>query len=55
MKGKMGDKQRLQHIVEAIGEIKDYARGKSLTDFIENSMMRFASERIIIMLPGDRL
>lgn len=47
MKGKMGDKQRLQHIAEAIGEIESYARGKSLSDFIENSMMRFASVKQI--------
>ncbi|TWF44848.1 uncharacterized protein with HEPN domain [Chitinophaga polysaccharea] len=47
MKGKMGDKQRLQHIAEAIGEIEAYAGGKSLSDFMENSMMRFASVKQI--------
>ncbi|SEW14384.1 HepT-like ribonuclease domain-containing protein [Chitinophaga arvensicola] len=47
MKGKMGDKQRLQHIADAILEIETYTTGKSLADFIENSMMRFASVKQI--------
>ncbi|CAL1521236.1 DUF86 domain-containing protein [Chitinophaga sp. MM2321] len=47
MRGRMGDKQRLQHIAEAIKEIESYTTGKSLSDFIENSMMRFASVKQI--------
>lgn len=47
MKGKMGDKQRLQHIAEAINEIETYTAGKTLSDFVENSMMRFASVKQI--------
>lgn len=47
MKGKIGDKQRLQHIAEAINEIESYTEGKSLSDFFENSMMRFASVKQI--------
>ncbi|WP_436485823.1 HepT-like ribonuclease domain-containing protein [Chitinophaga sp. ARDCPP14] len=47
MKGKMGDKLRLQHIAEAIKEIESYTAGKTLSDFFENSMMRFASVKQI--------
>ena len=43
MKGKMGDKQRLLHIMDAITEIEQYTQGKTLDDFTSNSMMRFAS------------
>ncbi len=43
MKDKFGDKQRLLHILEAIGEIKNYTNTASLEVFEENSMMRFAS------------
>lgn len=43
MKGKHGDKQRLLHILDAIVEIESYIKDKSLNDFLNNSMMRFAS------------
>lgn len=43
MKGKIGDKQRLLHIIEAISEIQTYTENESLAVFISNSMMRFAS------------
>lgn len=39
----MGDRQRLQHIAEAIKEIESYTADKTLSDFFENSMMKFAS------------
>jgi uncharacterized protein with HEPN domain len=42
MRGKMGDKVRLLHISDAILEIESYVADKDLSDFMENSMMRFA-------------
>ena len=43
MKGKIGDKQRLLHILEAITEIEKYTSKASFNSFLDNSMMRFAS------------
>jgi len=42
MRGKMGDSQRLLHILEAIDEIHSYTLNTDLTTFLSNSMMRFA-------------
>jgi len=43
MKGKIGDSQRLLHILESIAEIEKYTTDVSIEEFLENSMMRFAS------------
>jgi uncharacterized protein with HEPN domain len=43
MKGRIGDKQRLLHIVDAISEIESYVNNVSFDFFARNSMMRFAS------------
>lgn len=43
MKGKIGDKQRLLHILDAIIEIETYTSDVSIDTFLSNSMMRFAS------------
>jgi uncharacterized protein with HEPN domain len=43
MKGKMGDRQRLLHIIESISEIERYTSSATFEDFTENSMMRFAT------------
>lgn len=43
MKGKIGDSQRLLHILESIQEIEQYTSNVSLEIFLGNSMMRFAS------------
>ena len=43
MKNKLGDEQRLRHILNAIGEIESYTFGVQIEDFLQNSMMRFAS------------
>ena len=43
MKSKPGDKQRLLHILDAISEIESYIKDKSLVDFLNSSMMRFAA------------
>lgn len=43
MKNKLGDEQRLRHILSAIEEIESYTFGVQKDDFLQNSMMRFAS------------
>ena len=43
MKGKIGDSQRLFHILDSIKEIEAYTANASLDTFLKNSMMRFAS------------
>jgi len=43
MKGKLGDKVRLQHILSAIKEIELYLEGVSYDQFIANSEKRFAT------------
>lgn len=43
MKGNVGDKQRLLHIIDAISEIENYTSSINFDTFLENSMMRFAS------------
>jgi uncharacterized protein with HEPN domain len=42
MRGKLGDKIRLQHIYDAILEIESYLVNKEFSDFLANSMMKFA-------------
>lgn len=42
MRGKSGDKVRLQHILDAILEIETYTLNKEFTSFMNNSMMRYA-------------
>lgn len=42
MRGKIGDRQRLLHILDAINEIQSYTEDIGIKSFLENSMMRFA-------------
>jgi uncharacterized protein with HEPN domain len=42
MRSRLGDKIRLQHILDAIEEIQKYIVAADLNIFLENSMMRFA-------------
>lgn len=42
MRSELGDKIRLQHILDAIEEIQKYLIAVDFSVFIENSMMRFA-------------
>ena len=42
MRGKTGDKIRLQHILDAIDEIENYLQDVDYAQFAQNSMMRFA-------------
>ncbi len=43
MRGKIGDKERLCHILDAISEIESYTVNIDFKEFVANSMMRFAS------------
>ena len=42
MRSDLGDKIRLQHILDAIDEIQQYLIAVDLSAFLDNSMMRFA-------------
>jgi len=42
MRGKIGDRIRLQHILDAILEIEGYLHETDSNNFMQNSMMRFA-------------
>lgn len=42
MKSELGDKIRLQHILDAIEEIHKYLISADFSTFLDNSMMRFA-------------
>jgi uncharacterized protein with HEPN domain len=42
MRGKSGDKVRLNHVLEAIAEIEIYLLNMEIENFKQNSMMRFA-------------
>ena len=42
MRSELGDKIRLQHILDAIEEIQKYLTAVDFQIFLENSMMRFA-------------
>ncbi len=42
MRSKLGDKVRLQHIIDAILEIENYLLNTDFSGFMENSMKRFA-------------
>ena len=43
MKGKLTDKIRIQHILDAIEETENYLSNSSFEDFISNSEKRFAT------------
>ncbi|TKB95569.1 HepT-like ribonuclease domain-containing protein [Pedobacter cryophilus] len=42
MRGKLGDKARIHHILEALEEIETYLIEIDFNTFLNNSMMRFA-------------
>lgn len=42
MRGKLGDKARLNHIFDAILEVESYLLHANFETFISHSMMRFA-------------
>lgn len=43
MRGKLGDKARLQHVLDAINEVENYLQGVTLEQFLANSEKRFAT------------
>ncbi len=43
MQGRLGDRARLSHMLDAIAEIESYLANADLDIFLSNSMMRFAS------------
>lgn len=43
MKGRLGDKVRLQHVLDAIREVETYVDGVAYQQFIDNSEKRFAT------------
>ena len=45
MKGKIPDKIRLQHIIDAIQHIENFSAGKSKVEFYSDFMFRFSVER----------
>jgi uncharacterized protein with HEPN domain len=47
MRSKLGDEARLQHIHDAILEIETYLFNTTFSDFMENSMMRFACIKLM--------
>ena len=42
MQGKSGDIARIKHIYQAISEIEKYVESRTFTDFLKDSMFRFA-------------
>ena len=42
MRGDLGDKSRLQHIMDAVLEIESYVAQAGSKEFMDSSMMRFA-------------
>ncbi|WP_020598524.1 HepT-like ribonuclease domain-containing protein [Spirosoma panaciterrae] len=42
MKGRFGNKQRIEHSLDAIAEIENYINNQEFSEFLTNSMMRFA-------------
>ena len=42
MKGRFGSRQRIAHALDAIEAIEQYLENQLLSDFLDNSMMRFA-------------
>jgi len=41
MRSELGDKIRLQHVLDAIFEIESYITNSDFSDFMKSSMMRF--------------
>jgi len=42
MKGRFSNRQRIEHALDAIAEIEQYTQDQTLTEFSQDSMMRFA-------------
>ena len=47
MKDNIGNKVRLNHILEALNEIEDFTKGLTYDDYMKNSMLRHALVRLL--------
>jgi len=47
MKSKLGDKARLNHILDSISEIEIFFNGIDYEGFISNSMLKFATLKLL--------
>ena len=54
MLGRLGDRARPSHILDAIAEIEGYLPNADLETFLANSMMRFASIKQIEIIGEAR-
>jgi uncharacterized protein with HEPN domain len=50
MKSNIGDKQRLQHILQAINDIESFTTGISYDEYAENYMLRLAVVKLFEMI-----
>jgi uncharacterized protein with HEPN domain len=50
MRDKIGDKHRLQHILDAIAELDDFVEGVAFPDFEVNRMMQQACVRNLMII-----
>jgi uncharacterized protein with HEPN domain len=50
MRSKLGDRQRAQHILDAIAEIEQYVENLTLEAFEQNSLVRHATERQLTII-----
>jgi len=50
MKSSIGDKQRLQHILQAINDIEGFTTGVSYDEYSENYMLRLAVVKLFEMI-----
>ena len=50
MRGSLGNKHRLQHILEAIAELEDFVEEISFSDFEANRMMQQACVRNLMII-----
>ncbi|MBV6441158.1 MAG: hypothetical protein EPGJADBJ_02837 [Saprospiraceae bacterium] len=50
MKGKLGDKARLEHILESARVIKKFVEGETFEDFSNNEMLHSACVRHLAII-----
>lgn len=52
MKGRFGNKQRIEHALDAITEIESYVADQTYANFLVNSMMRFGCIKQLEIIGG---
>lgn len=50
MKNSSGDRQRLQHILQAINDIEEFSAGITYQEYSENYMLRLAVVKLLEMI-----